>query len=148
MHLPHSFLPNLQRNISFLPFAFILGICFGLFASGYWLLDIFPAGSRQLLLFTGGASMFGALGYYVLLNWGVARFLSLSAGRRLALLAVSVLAGAVLFFGGTSQWLSSPRYIPFLLPSHHLEISAKPGLCPGGPFGPSLVQYVTRGCIL
>jgi hypothetical protein len=132
MQLAHSFLRNLQRNISLLPLAIILGICLGLFASGYWLLDIFPAGSRQLLLLTGVASMFGALGYYVLLSWGVACFLSFSAGRRLALVAVSVLAGALLFFGGTSQWLSSPRYVPFLLPSHRLEISAKPGSVQAG----------------
>jgi hypothetical protein len=46
-----------------------------------------------------------------------------------------------LFFGGTSQWLASPRYVPFLLPAHQLRISAKPES--GAPSHLALIWFNT-----
>ena len=41
-----------ERNAWLLMPGTILGIGFGLFLNGYWLIDKFPAESRQLLFFT------------------------------------------------------------------------------------------------
>ena len=127
MQLAHSSIREFQRNKWFLPPAVILGIGFGLFVSGYWLIDLLPAGSRQLLILTGLSTAVATVGYYLLLSWAKVPFLALSIYRRFVFAGVSLLAGIVLFFGGTSQWLSSTRYVAFLLPSHHLQILVKSG---------------------
>jgi hypothetical protein len=58
-----------ERNAwLFIPSA-ILGVGFGLFLNGYWLVDKFPAESRQLLFITTLASLLGMAGYFLLLRW-------------------------------------------------------------------------------
>src|SRR5690349_224256 len=116
-----SHFSNLERNKWLLPPAIILGIGLGLFVSGYWLIDILPAGSKQLLLLTAFLSVLGALASYLLLIWARGPFAGLSSGRRVAFVGISLLTGTFLLLGGTSQWLSSARYVPFFLPSHQLR---------------------------
>ena len=108
----------------------MLGAAFGLFAAGYWLSDVLPVGSRLLALLTGLLAVGGAAACYLLLRWARCPFLRLSGLQQVALLGVSAAAGAALLFGGTSQWRSAAKYLPFFLPEHHVRISVVSGQTP------------------
>ncbi len=125
-------LSDLRANVRLIPGAVVSGAAFGLFASGYWLIDLFPVGSRLLILLAGLLALIGAAGSYWLLRWAQTPFAALSGQRRGLAVALSLLAGAALFFGGTSRWMSQTRYVPFFLPSHHLRVSVEPGQAAAG----------------
>ena len=117
---------NVERNAwLFIP-SVILGVGFGLFLNGYWLIDKFPAESRQLLFITTLASLLGVAGYFLLLRWIRDHSRLFPIAQRLGLIGVSVLTGAIVFFAGTSQWTSNPRYVTVLLPTHRLQVSMLP----------------------
>ncbi len=122
---------DIERNAWLIGAGIILGTGFGLFVNGYWLIDKFPAESRQLLLITIAASLLAATGYFLLLGWMGASLATLSWLQRSVLVCSSILIGALLFFGGTDQWRSSPRYITLLLPSHRLQVSLPATEAPG-----------------
>jgi hypothetical protein len=122
---------DIERNAWLIGPGIILGIGFGLFVNGYWFIDKFPAESKQLLLITSLVSLLGAIGYFLLLGWVRTKFAALSLLQRTTLIGSSILIGAFLFFGGTDQWRSSPRYITLLLPSHSLQVSLRPTEPPG-----------------
>ena len=104
-----------------------LGVLSALFLYGYWLVDLLPVGSRLLVLLTVAAIILGAAFYYWLLLRSAAAFEALSASGRVLLLAVALLSGAALLFGGTSAWQAPARSVPFLLPVHRLEVKALEG---------------------
>ncbi len=120
-----------ERNAWLIGPGIILGIGFGLFINGYWLMDRFPAESRQLLLIIILAILLASAGYFILLGWMRAYFAVLSLFQRSGLIGSSILIGAILFFGGTDQWRSYPRYVTLLLPSHKLQVSILPAEPPG-----------------
>ena len=117
---------DIERNVWLIGPGIILGIGFGLFVNGYWLIDKFPAESRQLLLITILTGLLGSVGYFLLLGWIRVHFSALPPLLRAGLIGSSVLIGAILFFGGTYQWRSYPRYVTLLLPSHRLQVSLLP----------------------
>jgi len=120
------FQQNVERNAwLFIP-GMVLGVGFGLFLNGYWLIDKFPAESRQLLFVTALASLLGMAGYSMLLRWMRDPSRALPIGQRLGLIGSSVLIGVILFFAGTNQWTSNPRYVTLFLPTHRLQISVFP----------------------
>jgi hypothetical protein len=110
--------------------AAVLGAGFGLFVSGYWLIDLLPASSRQIVLITAAIALAAGFLYFLLLRWIWREVRGLSV-RTLMLLALSSLVlGLFLFFAGTQQWRMSGRYVGFLLPRHQLQVSA-PSAPPG-----------------
>ncbi len=117
---------DIERNIGLIGPGMILGVGFGLFLNGYWLIDKFPAGSRQLLFVTILASLLGMAGYYLLLRWMRDHSRAFPMGQRLSLIGSSVLVGVILFFAGTNQWTTNPRYVTLLLPTHRLQVSLMP----------------------
>ena len=56
-----------------------LGISFGLFISGYWLIDLLPAESGQLLLLTAAVALAACFLYFVLLGWMWSRIRELNS---------------------------------------------------------------------
>ena len=94
-------------------------------------MDKFPAESRQLLFITILASLIASAGYFVLLGWMRPHFAALSLLQQAGLLGLSILLGALLFFGGTDQWFLTPRYITTLLPIHKLQVTILPTQQPG-----------------
>jgi hypothetical protein len=123
---------DVKRDLSFILAGMILGVGLGFFVHGYWLIDIFPVGSRQLLFFTVATCLLGMVGYYLLLKWAWARFLALRRVQQLGLGGWSFLLGLFLFFIGTYQWGADSRYLIFFLPSHQLQISIVPGSTSAG----------------
>ncbi len=123
---------DLRTNVRLIPGAVVAGVAFGLFASGYWLIDLFPAGSRLLILLTCLLALSGMAGCYLLLRWVQKPFAALSRRQRILAVALSLFTGAAFFFGGTTSWMSQTRYVPFFLPSHQLRISVEPGQAAGG----------------
>ena len=123
-------LPKYGRIV---PLAIFFGVALGLFASGYWLADLLPANSRQLLALTVLAVAAGVLVFYFLLQWARSRFWALSRAQRLVFAGMGLLTGLALMFGGTSQWRSPARYESFILPAHRLQVSITPGTDSAAP---------------
>jgi hypothetical protein len=117
---------NPKRNAWLLIPGVMLGIGFGSFLNGYWLIDKFPIDSRQLLFFTLAATLLGIAGYTMLLGWMRDRLAATTSSQKLGLIASAVLIGTILFFAGTDQWQTKPKYVTVLLPTHRLEISVPP----------------------
>ncbi|HTP03453.1 MAG TPA: glycosyltransferase family 39 protein [Anaerolineales bacterium] len=107
--------------------AVLCGFSFALFASGYWLMDIYPAGSRLLILITATLAMLASAAFYFLFAWARGLLSELTIFQRWAFIGASLIVAAILLFAGTSRWRSDARYIPFLLPEHHVSISFVPG---------------------
>ena len=109
--------------------AVVLGLAFGLFSNGYWLVDYLPTGSRRLLFLTLLFTIFGIIGYSFLLTWISARLreVRVYASQFVELLLGSIAVGCFLFFAGTSQWQSPARYLPFFLPSQNLQVFVPEG---------------------
>ena len=112
--------------------AIVLGTSAALFINGYWLVDLVPIQSRQILLLTVLAAVLITAGYLPLIRWMRRRWVQLDRRGRFTLLTLGLLVAAFALFGGTSQWLESGRYISFLLPSHQLRIAAAPSVTPQG----------------
>jgi len=118
--------------------AVLLGAAAGLFISGYWLIDYFPADSRQLQFLTVLLAVGSALGYYVgagAIGRGLAR---LGFTQKALTILLGALLGCFLFFASTHQWQSGERYIAFLLPRHEFRLVAE-----GSPEGTALVWLST-----
>jgi len=113
----------------FLP-AIIAGITLGIFTCGYWLIDLFAFGSRWILSLTLLISLLGAVGYFLFFLWIKDNARGLSRVRQAGLIVSSLLIGAFLFFTATDRWQKPDRYIPFLLPTHTLQVSVPPGQDP------------------
>jgi hypothetical protein len=127
--MPRPDLKNFRPYLSLL-----LGIGFGLFVYSYWLLDFLPPTSKQIILYTVLLGLGGAVGYFLLLeSWIIPQWSETTTLRRWTLILSSVVAGAILLFGGTDAWRSSSRYITFLLPQERLEISVPTGQSVPGP---------------
>jgi len=112
--------------------AVILGLAFGLFSHGYWLVDYFPTGSRRLLFSTLLVTIFGVVGYFFVLTWIGLRLreVKVSASQFVELLIGSFALGCFLLFAGTSQWQSPARYLTFFLPSQNLQVFVPEGKAP------------------
>lgn len=104
----------------------ILGASCALFLYGYWLRDVLAVGDEQMLALTTAVATLAAAGYFLLLNWIVRSMALLTPGPRFALWLTGVPIAAFVLFGGTSNWISSNRYLDFLLPDHHLQLTALP----------------------
>ena len=101
----------------------LLGIVFGLALYSYWFIDFLPPTSRRIFLFTALAGLFGAGGYFLLLEYWIApRFAEMKKSLRWGMIGLSILTGLFLMFAGTSAWKSLSRYVTFLLPDHSLTI--------------------------
>ncbi len=111
-------------NLRFAPLGLLFGIVFALFICGYWLAELFPPTSRQLIALTGLLAILGAAFYFAMWNWLWPLLRSLSRTGRALTAVSSVLAGIALLFGGTAGWQDPARYVTFLLPSHRLEVTA------------------------
>ena len=127
-----------ERNAWLLVPGTILGIGFGLFLNGYWLIDKFPAESKQLLFFTVLLTLLGTGGYSLLLGWMRDHLSIHPLAERSGLIGSSILIGAFLFFAGTNQWTSNPRYVTLLLPNHGLQVS----LFPAQPSGETALMWL------
>ncbi len=115
-------IPNFKNFLPYL--SLLLGIGFGLFVYSYWLIDFLPPTSKQIILYTLLFSLSGAVGYFLLLKLLILARLSVMTGlSRWMVIVSSVLIGVFLFFGGTTTWRSSTKYLTFLLPRETLEIS-------------------------
>ena len=121
----------LLRDIEFfrsiLP-ALFLGASLGVFVHGYWLVDLFPIGSRSLFFFTLLVGLVGVAGYLLLFRWMTDALYGLSNLQKAGVIAGSLLVGTFLFFTATGNWHKPDRYISLFLPAHTLEISAPAGL--------------------
>lgn len=126
------FLGTFQRNAWLLLPSAVLGASAGLFVYGYWLTGFLPIGDEQLLIAAAVLSLVAATGYLALLNWVHAKLQGQPPGRTVALMVVGAPIAAFLLFGGTSNWMSSGRYLGFLLPEHHLQITATPASSASG----------------
>ncbi len=124
MRLTRWLLPLAERNNRFILPAIFLGTTLGLFVSGYWLGNVFPAESKQLLGLTILAGVAASAGYFLLLGWTHKALSQFSASQNLTLAGVSLLIGVFVFFAGTDPWRSSQTYLTLFLPSHRLQISA------------------------
>ena len=127
-----------ERNTRLLVPGTILGIGFGLFINGYWLIDKFPAESKQLLFLTVLAGLLGIGGYTLLLGWMRDQLSQHPMTQRTGLIGSSILIGAFLFFAGSNQWTTNPRYVTLLLPSHRLQVS----LFPAQPSGETALMWL------
>ena len=121
-----SFLREIRLVRHVLP-AILFGASVGLFVHGYWLIDLFPVGSKTLLFYTWVVSLIGVTVYILLLRWVSTTLEGASHLQKAGILSVSLLAGAFLFFTVTGNWQKPGRYISLLLPTHTLEISVPAG---------------------
>ncbi|MFT3892193.1 MAG: hypothetical protein QM730_11210 [Anaerolineales bacterium] len=117
-----SFLREVELIKHVLP-AILFGASLGLFVHGYWLIDLFPVGSKTLLFYTLVVSALGVIGYILLFRWTAGVLQGVSNFHKAGIVGVSLLAGAFLFFTLTGNWQKPDRYISLLLPTHTLEIS-------------------------
>lgn len=140
-----SLFQHAKRNKLLVLAAMVLGTGLGLFISGYWFADLFPAESKQLLLVTLAMILLGAVGYFYLLEWMRAILYEFSALQRWILVGICILIATFLFFAGTDQWRSSERYVTILLPTHSLRISISGTTSPSGvtttPPGKTAIQW-------
>lgn len=131
MDRAHGSISSLPRNLPLIALALLLGTSFGVYINGYWLTDYFPAESRQALLITLLISLLAAAGHFWLLDWMWRSLAGWSALQRAGLFILGPSLAAFLFLGGTWGWLAADRYITFLLPRHHIRLSAMSALQPG-----------------
>ena len=111
-------------------YALSAGIALGVFASSYWLIDIFPLESRKMIGFTLLISFVGTGGYFYLFRWLFAQLLLITRLRRIQIIVLSMLLGTFLFFASTAQWMEPALNINFLLPVHEFEIFIPPENAP------------------
>ena len=109
----------------FLP-AIVLGVCGGAFVNGYWLIDIFPAGSKSLLFSTVLAGLIGIVAYILLFQWIKTTSSGLSNAQKAGMAGLSLFTGVFLLFTVTDRWQEPDRYIDLFLPTHTLEVSIPP----------------------
>lgn len=107
--------------------ALIFAASLGFFVHGYWLIDLFPVGSKSLLFFTLLTSLAGMAGYTLLFRWMTRAFHGLSNLQKASIVGAGLLAGSFLFFTLTGNWQKPSRYISLFLPTHTLEVSIPPG---------------------
>lgn len=112
-----------SRALRRVPAAAILGAAAGLFVSGYWLVDAFPASSRLLLALTALAGVAAGVGYFLLLGWIGRNAAALSGWRWVGAGVIGAAATVFLLFAGTNQWKAPSRYLTFLLPVHQFSLS-------------------------
>ena len=102
----------------------MLGISFGLLFYSFWLVDHFPAISKQALFYSVLATLVGIAGYYLLLKRCIGPTLpQITKSSRWGLVVGSVLIGAYLAQSYLNIPGSPPRYVAFLLPRQSLKIS-------------------------
>jgi hypothetical protein len=118
--------------------AVLLGATAGVFISGYWLLDYFPAHSRQLLFVTGLLAAGSAIAHYALAGTVGRRLTTMGWSQRTLTAVLGLLLGVFLFFAGTRQWQRPGRYVAFLLPRHQFRLVGE-----GSPAGTALVWLST-----
>ena len=124
--------PSLSNRIAELKnyriyLALVLGISFGLLFYSFWLVDRFPAISKQTLLYSVLATLVGVAGYYLLLKRFIGPILpQITRASRWGLVMGSVLIGAYLAQSYLNIPGSPPRYVAFLLPRQSLKISVPP----------------------
>ncbi len=106
--------------------AIVLGVGWGFFVNGYWLVDVFPAGSKSLLFLTILAGLIGILVYCLLFQWIKKALSGLSNVQKAELAGLSLFTGVFLFFTVTDRWQEPDRYIDLFLPTHTLEVSIPP----------------------
>jgi hypothetical protein len=104
--------------------AVLLGATAGLFISGYWLIDLFPAGSRLLIAFSAVAGVTTGLAYHALMRKVTRALMVVPGWEAVRLLLVAGLVACFLFFAGTSKWQDPGRYIGFLLPREQFRLVA------------------------
>jgi hypothetical protein len=93
--------------------ALVLGISFGLLFYSFWLVDRFPAISRQALLYSVLATLVGVTGYYLLLKRCIGPILpQITRASRWGLVIGSVLIGAYI----ADSYLNIPGAPPGMLP--------------------------------
>ncbi|MFN3741075.1 MAG: ArnT family glycosyltransferase [Anaerolineales bacterium] len=101
-----------------------MGGIVAVFVNGYLLDDGFALQSRAAIAVTVLAAGLGFGAAWFLYPWVEKQWQSLPPAQRWKLLGNSLLLGSLLFFGGTSRWLyGGSRYLRFLLPVHHLQLS-------------------------
>ncbi len=108
-----------------LPAAF-LGASTGLFIYGYWLRDLSFVGDEQMAALTVAVSVVAGAGYFALVTWLMPNLAALPRRSRCGIALASLPIAGFVLFGGTSNWALSNRYLDFLLPDHHLQLSASP----------------------
>ncbi len=106
--------------------AIIFGAGFGVFAHGYWLVDLFPVDGRRLFYSTILSGLLGMAGYALFFRWARSRLAGFPRQGLLGLTGLSLLAGTFLFFTVTDRWQKPVRYASLLLPDHTLQISIRP----------------------
>ncbi len=104
-------------------FILILGVSFGFFISGYWLIDFFPVDSKRLIYSTVLLCLFGVIGYLLLFRWLKKCLADISRQQLVMLFGASIFIGSFLFFTTTANWQKSMRYVTLFLPEHTLQIS-------------------------
>lgn len=107
--------------------AILLGISWGIFLHGYWLIDFLPVDSKRLLLATILVSMVGAAGYILLFHFLRKRITGISRSKLAGLVGTSVFIGSFLFFAMTDRWQVPTRYFTLLLPQQTIQVSIPPG---------------------
>jgi len=120
----------LKDRLLFFFLALSAGIALGVFASSYWLVDMFPLGSRRLFGLTLLIGFVGTGGYFYLFRWLFAQLLLITRLRRIQIIVLSMLVGTILFFSSTAQWKKLALNINFLLPVHEIEILIPPENAP------------------
>jgi len=111
-------------------FALGTGIALGVFAFSYWLVDIFPLGSRRLLAFTLLIGLSGTAGYFFLFRWLRVQLAKFTTSERFQVIAWSLIIAPLLFFASTIQWQKPALHVNFFLPMHRLEIFIHPESAP------------------
>jgi len=103
--------------------AMILGVSWGIFLHGYWLIDFFAVDSRRLLLSTFLMGLLGTAGYIALFHFVRKGLTGVSRSQMAGLIGTSILIGTFLFFAVTDRWQAPTRYFTFLLPRQTLQVS-------------------------
>ena len=126
---PHRLLPrSFTGELWAIAAAILLGTSAALFVNGYWLVDLVPIQSRQILLLTALAALAATAGYFIFVRWIWRRWVQLDRLRQFALVTLGLVVAGFAFFGGTQQWLEPRRYVSFLLPRHEVRIVAAPSV--------------------
>lgn len=110
---------GLRRNF----FALLMGGFVATFVNGYLLDDGFALQSRSVSAVTAFATGMGIVAAWFLYPWVERQWQGSLPAQRWKLLLTSLFLGSLLLFGGTSQWLEESRYLRFLLPIQHFQLS-------------------------
>ena len=103
----------------------ILGTSFGIVLYSYWLTDLLPPTSKQILLYAVLLGLTATILYFMVLERQVQPLLNqLGKGSRWGLIIGSALIGTYLSFAYLNAPGDSPRYVTFLLPKQSLSIVA------------------------